>query len=328
MRALQFNGKEAVLVNDAPRPQPSPGEALIRTVKAGVCSTDIEICRGYMNFTGTLGHEFVGIVEEVNGPDRRKLLGKRVVGAINAVCGKCDMCRSGLSTHCRNRTVLGIDGRDGCFAEYFVLPLINLLPVPDHVDDDTAVFTEPLAAALQARQQLHIEGEPYITVLGDGRLGLLTAQVIAGLNASVRVIGKHPEKLALCEKWGIKHRLLNETGLRKDQDVVIDCTGSADGLTTALNMVRPRGKILLKTTVAPDSADAAVLINNLARIVIDEIDLTGSRCGSMNEALQALARGEVDVFSLITGRMRLSDGPAFLNAAARPDSIKIIVDMK
>lgn len=323
MRAIRFNGNEAVLERHARRPEPAAGEALIRPTRVGVCATDLEICKGYMQFTGTLGHEFVGVVEQINGPDRRNLRGKRVVGGINAVCGECDLCKAGLSTHCRNRTVLGIQGRDGCFADSFTLPVANLLPVPDQVDDDAAVFTEPLAAAIQARQQLRIEGKPFITVLGDGRLGLLVAQVMAGLNASVRVIGKHPEKLALCEKWGIKHRLLEEVGLRNDQDVVVDCTGSADGLSAALRMVRPRGKIVLKTTVAPD--ERLQCQDLFARIVINEVTLLGSRCGPMNEALLALARAEVDVVSLISKRMKLSDGPAILEAAARPGVLKVLV---
>ncbi|MCK4873351.1 MAG: alcohol dehydrogenase catalytic domain-containing protein [Phycisphaerales bacterium] len=327
MRALRFDGKQPVLVHDAPELEPAPGEALIRPIRVGVCSTDLELCKGYMGFIGTLGHEFVGIVESVNGSDPRKLTGKRVVGGINVVCTKCDMCRAGLSTHCRNRTVLGIVGRDGCFADRFTLPETNLALVPDNVDDDTAVFTEPLAAALQIKHQLRIEGSPYITVLGDGRLGLLAAQVAAQLNASVRVIGKHADKLAMCEKWGIKHRLLSEVGLREDQDIVIDCTGSADGLTTALRMVRPRGTILLKTTVVSDAADGVDHQANLAHIVINEIDLVGSRCGSMSEAMESLTRCEVDVVSLISKRMRLDDGPAILSAATQPGVIKVLVDV-
>ncbi|MFG0252845.1 MAG: alcohol dehydrogenase catalytic domain-containing protein [Phycisphaerales bacterium JB038] len=323
MRALRFDGKAAVLDSGAPRPAPAAGEALIRPLRVGVCATDLEICKGYMGFTGTLGHEFVGVVEEVIGPDPRQLRGKRVVGGINAVCGACDLCKAGLSTHCRQRTVLGIQGRDGCLADLFTLPLVNLIPVPDQLDDDAATFTEPVAAAIQARQQLRVEGKPFITVLGDGRLGLLVAQVMAGMNASVRVIGKHSAKLAFCEKWGIKHRLLGEVGLRNDQDVVVDCTGSAEGMRTALAMVRPRGKIVLKTTVAPDTSTNCQDL--LARIVINEIEVLGSRCGPMNEAVIALTRGEIDVVSLISRRMKLSDGPKILQAAAEPGVLKVLV---
>lgn len=327
MKALRFQGGKPVYVEDAPEPAPTDGEAVIRPLRMGICATDLEICKGYMGFTGTLGHEFVGVVEEVVGEDRRKLKGRRVVGGINAVCRKCDMCRAGLSTHCRRRTVLGIQGRDGCFAERFALPLANLVPVPDPIDDDAASFAEPLAAALQAKAQLHIEGEPYITVLGDGRLGLLTAQVMAQLNASVRVVGRHPAKLEHCEKWGIKHRLLDDVGLRQDQDVVVDCTGSASGLTTALGMVRPRGKIVLKTTVSPQDQSSAHHVENLARIVINEIEVIGSRCGSIPEAIDSLARSEVDVLSLISRRMRLSDGVQALRVAAEPDVMKVLLDV-
>jgi len=304
-------------------PTPAPGEALIHTRLAGVCSTDLEICRGYMGHTGVLGHEFVGVVEALadDVADRYgHLVGRRVVGAINCVCGKCDLCRRGLSSHCRHRTVLGIAGRDGCFAERFTLPAVNLLAVPDHLDDDRAVFTEPLAAALQVRQQLHVEGQPYITVLGDGRLGLLVAQVTAKLNASVRLIGKHENKLALCEKWGIKHRLVGEVSPRADQDVVIDCTGRADGLTLALAMVRPRGRIVMKTTVAgPVNVD-------LAPVVVNEVELIGSRCGSMADALAALAGDEVDVLSLISRRVKLADGVQALQLAADTRHIKVLIE--
>ena len=252
MQALVYDGKQPRLNprHDAPASAP-PGEAIIRPLRMGVCATDLEICRGYMGFTGVLGHEFVGIVEDAAGRDARKWIGKRVVGNINCVCGKCDMCRAGLREHCRDRTVLGIAGRDGCFAERFTLPVKNLLAVPDHVDDDHAVFTEPLAAAYQILRQLTIEGRPYITVLGDGRLGLLCAQVMSQLNATVRVVGKHADKLALCEKWNVKHRLLDDVGLLNDQDIVVDCTGSPTGLTTAMKLVRPRGTMVIKTPVAP-----------------------------------------------------------------------------
>lgn len=324
MRALIYDGKSPRLQPRYDEPTLQSGEAMIRPTLTGVCSTDLEICKGYMGLTGVLGHEFVGIVEELadDCPDRyRKLIGRRVVGGINCVCGKCDMCAGGLSTHCRQRTVLGIDGRDGCFAERFTLPAVNLLEVPDHVDDDRAVFCEPVAAALQARKQLHVEGEPYITVLGDGRLGLLTAQVMAKLNVSVRVIGKHERKLALCEKWGIKHRLISDVSPRADQDVVVDCTGSAEGLKTAMAMVRPRGKIILKTTVAgPCNV-------NLAPLVIHEIELIGSRCGSMAEGLAAIAADEVEVLSLITRRVKLDDGPKALQLAADPDHIKVLIEI-
>jgi len=323
VQGLVFDGKQLRFDAKLPEPELKPGEAIVRPLRAGICSTDLEIVRGYMGFTGVLGHEFVGIVEQIAGdaPDRaKKLKDQRVVGSINCVCGKCDMCTSGLRTHCRNRTVLGIQNRNGCFAERFALPAANLLAVPDGVDDDQAVFTEPLAAACEARQQLHVEGQPYITVLGDGRLGLLVAQVLALLNASVRVVGKHPEKLAKCEKWGVKHRLLEDIIPRADQDVVVDCTGSGDGLALAMKLVRPRGKIMLKTTVA-DQAGV-----DLSPIVIHEIELIGSRCGPFPDALALLADGSVDVIGLISRRVRLADGVEGFRLARQSDVIKVLIE--
>ncbi len=326
MRALVFDGND--LTFDAKRPDPSPtsGEAAIRPLQMGVCATDLELCKGYMGYTGVLGHEFVGQVESVADKSDKQWVGKRVVGRINCVCGKCDMCQKGLREHCRNRTVLGILNRDGCFADAFTLPVANLLEVPDSVDDDHAVFTEPLAAAYQIIRQLTIEGRPFITVLGDGRLGLLCAQVMSQLNATVRLVGKHADKLALCEKWGIKHRLLEDVGLRGDQDIVVDCTGSASGLTTAMQMVRPRGKIVLKTTVAPTPRSDDNNKIDLSPLVINEIELIGSRCGPFDRALQALSAEEVDVVSLISRRAKLADGVDAMSVAARSDVIKVLLE--
>ena len=276
-----------------------------------------------MGFTGVLGHEFVGVVEGVSDDaDERGqgLMGQRVVGSINCVCGACDMCQRGLSNHCRDRTVLGIAGRDGCLADRFVLPLRNLHAVPEVMDDDTAVFTEPVAAAVNVMQRLRIEARPYITVLGDGRLGLLTAQVLARLNASVRVLGKHAAKLELCERWGIRHRLVDDVTPRADQDVVVDCTGSATGLAMAMRLVRPRGTIALKTTVADQQGV------DLSPIVIHEIDVVGSRCGPFPDALSLLADEAVEVIGLISRRVRLEDGVEGLRAAAQADVIKVLIE--
>ena len=322
VRALVFDGNELKLDERYPEPRPEPGEALIRPIQMGLCATDVELCRGYMAFTGVIGHEFVGRVEQVSGQRGRQLVGKRVVGTINCVCGKCDMCKAGLREHCRDRTVLGISNRDGCCADGFVLPVQNLLEVPDSVDDDRAVFIEPLAAAYQVLRQLTVEGRPYVTVLGDGRLGLLCAQVMTQLNATVRLVGKHPEKLALCEKWGVKHRLLQDVGLRADQDIVVDCTGAAEGFELAMQMVRPRGKIVLKTTVAAEQ-DRKPL--DLSPLVINEIQVLGSRCGPFPDAIFALASDQVDVLSLISRRMRLADGVAAAAVAQQPDVIKVLL---
>ncbi|MFP4145749.1 MAG: MDR/zinc-dependent alcohol dehydrogenase-like family protein [Phycisphaeraceae bacterium] len=322
MQAIVYDGKEPKFAANHPEPELSGDEVLIRPLRMGVCSTDLELCRGYMGFEGVLGHEFVGVVEEAKGRRGKKWVGKRVVGSINCVCGRCDMCRAGLKEHCRSRTVLGIQDRDGCFAERFTLPAVNLHAVPEHIDDDTAVFTEPLAAAMQILRQITIEGRPYITVLGDGRLGLLCAQVMSQLNATVRCVGKHPEKLELCEKWGVKHRLLEEVGLRQDQDIVVDCTGSASGLETAMGMVRPRGTIVLKSTVSPRAQKQI----DLSPIVIHEITVVGSRCGPFHEALALMSSEKVDVVSLISRRMKLSDGAEVLKAASQRGNIKVLVE--
>jgi threonine dehydrogenase-like Zn-dependent dehydrogenase len=325
MRALRFDGKAPRLATNHPRPQPERGEALIRARKAAVSAIDLELCKGMFGFTGTLGHEFVGAVESIDGEDRTDLIGKRVVGSVAAVCGRCDMCVAGLSNHCRNKTVLGMQGRDGCLADWLVLPVSNLVAVPDPVDDDHAVFVEPLAAAIQSARQLTIEGKPYITVLGDGPLGLLMVQVMAKLNASVRLIGRYSEKLALCEKWQIKHRHADDIGRRADQDIVVDCTGTCGGLELAMQLVRPRGTIVLKTMLAGETGVAAEV--DRSPIVMKEITLLGSRSGPISEALSMIAGGAVDVVSLIGKRMTLNDGPAVLRAAAQPGMLKVLVDI-
>ncbi len=323
MIALTLDSQQVKVDPGFGEPVLKPGEAMIRPTRMGVCSTDLELCKGYMGFSGVLGHEFVGVVESVAERKDSKWVGKRVVGSINCVCGTCDMCKSGLREHCRERTVLGIAGRDGCFAERFTLPAWNLIEVPDNVDDDHAAFTEPLAAAYQILRQLNIEGRPYITVLGDGRLGLLCAQVMSQLNATVRCVGKHNEKLQLCEKWGVKHRLLEDVGLRNDQDIVVDCTGSSGGLIAAMGMVRPRGTIVMKTTVAPQADKQQI---DLSPLVVNEINLIGSRCGPFGDALNALSGEKVDVLSLISRRMKLADGVDALKAAGQPGVIKVLLE--
>ncbi len=317
MRALVFDNVLSYQPRHA-EPVEVDGDTLIRVRRAGVCSTDIEITRGYMNFRGVLGHEFVG--EVAASPDK-KLVGQRVVGEINVVCGRCDLCLSGLSNHCRNRTVVGIVGRSGAFADYIRLPQQNLHLVPKSIDDDTAVFVEPLAAALAVPRQIRVDGKTWVTVLGDGRLGLLVAQVLRNAGAPVRVIGKHPEKLALCEKWQVRSRPLADILPRHDQDVVVDCTGSAAGFEMAMQMVRPRGTIVLKSTVAAGKA------LNLAPIVVDEITVVGSRCGPFREALAALERKEVDVASLISRRYRIEQGVEAMAAAKRSDVLKVLLTM-
>src|SRR5689334_22130121 len=318
MRALVFD-KTLSFAPRRPDPKRDEGECLIKVRRAGVCATDLEITKGYMGFAGVLGHEFVG--EVVESPAERRWMGKRVVGEINVVCGRCDLCLSGLSSHCRNRTVLGILKRDGAFADYVRLPAINLHEVPGAVEDDAAVFVEPLAAAFQVLKQVKLDGKRWVTVLGDGRLGLLCAQVLRNAGCPVRVIGKHAEKMRLCDQWGIRSRAVADITPRHDQDVVVDCTGSAAGLEMAMQLVRPRGTIVLKSTVAAGQAI------NLAPIVIDEINVVGSRCGPFKEAIKALAEKSVDVTSMIHKRMKIEQGVEAMDVAGRPGVLKVLLTM-
>jgi threonine dehydrogenase-like Zn-dependent dehydrogenase len=317
MRALTFDQ----YLSFSPRhagPPATDGDTLIKVHQAGICSTDIEITRGYMGFRGILGHEFVGTVVE---SPQKDLVHQRVVGEINIVCGRCDLCLSGLSSHCRDRSVLGILKHDGAFADYVRLPAVNLHVLPKSIDDDQAVFVEPLAAAFQVLKQIKLDGRKWVTVLGDGRLGLLVAQVLRNAGCPVRVIGKHPEKLALCEKWSIRSRALADMTPRHDQDVVVDCTGSAAGFEVAMQMVRPRGTIVLKSTVAMGKP------LNLAPLVIDEITVVGSRCGPFKDAIRALAEKSVDVVSLITRRVRIEQAVEAMELATRPGALKVLLTM-
>jgi threonine dehydrogenase-like Zn-dependent dehydrogenase len=325
MRSLVFD-KTLSLDTRRPEPNAADGDTLLRIRQAGICSTDLELTRGYMNFRGILGHEFVArVVSSAN----KDLVDQRVVGEINIVCGRCDLCLSGLSNHCRSRSVLGILNHDGAFADFLRMPAVNLHVLPKTVDDDHAIFVEPLAAAFQVIKQLGAhghngvaEGRRWVTVLGDGRLGLLVAQVMRNAGYPVRVIGKHADKLAICEKWSIRSRPLADIVPRHDQDVVVDCTGSANGFELAMQMVRPRGTIVLKSTVAAGKAI------NLSPLVIDEITVIGSRCGPFREAIRALAEKQVDVTSLITRRMKLDQGLEAMELAARPGVLKVILTME
>ncbi len=316
MRAVEY-ADQAVFRADRPDPRPRRGEVIVQVARAGVCSTDLEILAGYMGFRGVLGHEFVGRV--LDGP--AKWRNKRVVAEINCVCGRCDMCAGGLKNHCRDRTVLGIDGRDGAFADKVAVPVWNLHAVPDSVSDDEAVFTEPLAAAMQLTRQIRFEGVQKVVVLGAGRLGQLVARALRPTCPSLLLVGKHPAKLSLAEKAHIQTVPLAEFVPRRDADVVVEATGSPSGLQLACVTVRPRGTIALKSTYAGSQTVA------LAPLVIDEITLIGSRCGPFPEALAALARRDVDVAHLISGRLPLERGVEALELAGRPDVVKVILDV-
>lgn len=317
MKALVFDGALR-FVPDYPDPTPLPGEALIRVTRAGICNTDLEIVKGYMGFTGVLGHEFVGVVEE--SPDKQ-LVGKRVVGEINCPCGTCELCRHGLSRHCPTRTVLGIAGRNGAFAEHLTLPVANLHVLPDDLPDDVAVFTEPTAAAFQILEQLpHLGGQHSVVVLGDGKLGLLVAQVLATTVCRLLVVGKHPDKLRILQNRGIRTCLTDK--IHGDSfDVVVDCTGSPSGFEMASKLVRPRGTIVLKSTVA----DAAAM--NLAPLVVNEVTVIGSRCGPFEPALHALLSGQVEVRPLIAATYPLEEGVAAMQHAGQKGTLKVLLQM-
>jgi threonine dehydrogenase-like Zn-dependent dehydrogenase len=313
MRALVFDGN-LHLRTDYPDPTPLPGESIVKVELAGICGTDLEITRGYMGYRGVPGHEFVGRVVQ---SDDATLLGQSVVGEINASCGKCDRCIDGLGRHCATRTVLGILGRDGAFAEYLRLPNANLLPLPDTVAEESAVFVEPYAAACEIFDQAQLKRTDRIAILGDGRLGAMVALALHGDQFTPVVAGHHPEKLKRLSALGLRTQLASE--LAPGYDVVIDCTGRSDGFTLAIATVRPRGTIILKSTAA---AGAAI---NLAPLVINEIAVIGSRCGRFQPAVAALAAARFDPRPLIDEEFSLDDGVAAFAAAADKSKFKIVI---
>ena len=308
MLALRVDRKK-VSVKEVEKPQRAD-EALVRVVLSGICNTDLEIARGYAGFSGTIGHEFVGVDES----------GQRVVGEINAGCGECELCRGGDSRHCAARTVLGIHGRDGAHAEFLQLPRVNLLPVPDNVPDEHAVFTEPLAAACGVLERVTINSDDRVAVIGDGKLGLLCAQVIGLTGASVVLIGKHAEKLRIAERRGIQTTSPKLAGKRKREfDVVVEASGSATGFSLALDLLRPRGQLILKSTFhGKTELDAAP-------IVVDEISIVGSRCGRFAPALDLLKKKAIDVDSLISEEYPLSKGVHAMRRAATKGVLKVLL---
>jgi threonine dehydrogenase-like Zn-dependent dehydrogenase len=315
--ALTFDGTLRFR-SDVVVPRPRADEALIKVRTAGICNTDIEITRGYKGFHGILGHEFVGEVVECGAS---WWIGRRVCGEINVACGACTHCDAGLSTHCVRRAVLGIVGWDGAFAEYLVLPVRNLHKAPDTLTDDVAVFVEPVAAAYEILQQVSIdEGTPVI-VLGDGKLGLLCAQVIRHAGADVLLVGKHDEKLRIARELGIAAgREDSADGTRAA--VVVEATGSPAGLQQAIDLVEPRGTIVLKSTT---SSQMQV---DLSAIVVKEITVVGSRCGPFREAIGGLESGFVQVLPLISERYPLSRAVHALERATQPGVLKVLIDIK
>jgi alcohol dehydrogenase len=314
MLALVFN-ETLRLESDYPLPQLQPGEARIRPHLVGICNTDIEITRGYMGFRGVPGHEFVGTVEE---SDDTAWIGRRVVGEINAACRRCPACLRGDESHCPQRTTLGIDRRDGAMAEAFLLPTTCLHVVPESLPDEAAVFVEPLAAALEILQQMHLRPTERVAVVGDGKLGSLIVQVLRLTGCDLTLIGRHPERWSLFEHQGIVCR--HSTDMPDTLfDVVVDCSGQPDGLDTARQLIRPRGRLVLKSTF---QAQANL---NLSMVVVDEMQLIGSRCGPFAAALRLLERGLIETEPLIDDRFSLSDGLSAF--AAAPGKCKMLLEV-
>lgn len=317
MKGLWLDSDGVRLRDDLPRPAPPDGEALIRVIRAGICNTDIELIRGYYPYDGILGHEFVGVVEDGPPP----LLGRRVCGEINAVCGECRACRSGRRTHCEDRTVLGIVQRDGAFAEYLTLPAENLHPVPDTVSTDAATFTEPLAAALEIREQIRVRPEDRVLVVGDGKLGQLIARSLLPTGCALHAVGRHERKLDLLRKRGAVV-VADDAVEERVYNIAIECTGNEAGFETARRALRPRGTLVMKSTYT------GRLTIDAAAVVVDELTLLGSRCGPFAPALRMLASGQVDVEDLVDARYPLVEAEAAIEHATRPGVLKVLLDME
>lgn len=319
MKAVVFD-KELKLVNDYEKPIPKKGEALIRVTLAGICNTDYEITKGYMGYKGVLGHEAVGVVEEINDEDQ-SLLGKRVVPEISYGCKKpdCPYCAEKLYRHCPDRHTLGIWRKDGVFAEYFTMPLEVLFEVPANVPDEQAVFVEPLAAACEITEQLHIKPFEKVIVLGDGKLGLITALTLNAQNIDVTLVGKHQNKLDIAKAQGVKTSLLQDFPIEKKYDVVVEATGSVSGFETSIALTKPRGVLVLKSTVATGKE------LNLAPIVIDEITVLGSRCGQFGPALRLLKSEKIDFSPLISAKYDADNAIEAFEKNKQKDTLKVLL---
>ncbi len=337
MRAVKFDGKQVVLDSRAAEPVAGPGEALIRTTRLSIGPLDLAVMRGMTNFRGTLGREFVGLVESVNHlpgrEDQAKWVGRRVTVQASIPCGTCDRCRGGLSLHCGSRTVPGVFGRDGYFADRVSLPLTSLVEIPKALGDEEAVLAQCVADALHAASMVRVEGKTFVTVIGDSLDALLTAQAMTRRNATVRLLGRDERKLSICEKWGIKHRPIDEVGLRQDQAIVVECTDTHEGLNMALGLVRPRGSLILKSPLGnipsqswldPVNQDWSRLES--ARIIANEITVLGARSGSVNDAIEPLVRKEIDLLNVVSRRFKLADAVAALKAATDPAQVKIVLE--
>ena len=319
MKAIVFDN-ELKFDNNYSKPTPQKGEALIRVTLAGICNTDYEITKGYMGYIGVLGHEFVGVVEEVNDGDQ-SWVGKRVVAEISWGCDNpnCEWCAKKNYRHCPNRHTIGIWKKDGCMAEYITLPTNILFEVPENVTDEQAVFVEPLAAACEILEQLHIEPTSKVLVLGDGKLGLTTALTLNAHNLDVLLVGKHQNKLDIAKAQGVKTQLLSEFKQEKKYDVVVEATGSASGFETSMSLTKPRGVLVLKSTVATGKE------LNLAPIVIDEITVLGSRCGQFGPALRLLENNRIDFKHFISKTYSIDQALEACEANKDKETLKILI---
>ena len=314
MKATCFDGKN--MKYDENYPDPKPGEVLVRVSLAGICGTDLEILDGYMAYDGILGHEFVGTVEKSDNPG---LIGKRVVGEINAGCGACESCESGMDRHCPNRTVLGILKRDGAFAEFLSLPEKNLHVIPDSITDEQAVFVEPLAAAFEIKEQVSLQPQWSVAVVGDGRLAQLIIQVLKLTCPNLTCFGRHPSKLVSLVNGGIKIKIGIEPSDEQSFDLAVEATGSNSGFGDAMKLIKPRGIVILKSTIASrENLD-------LTPAVVNEITLIGSRCGLFKPAIDALASGIVSVDSMIDSTFPLEQFSKAIEHAKKPDTLKVFL---
>ena len=332
MLAFIVQGRRLV-AKKKPLPKLRKGWALIRVRLAGICNTDVEILRGYHNFRGTAGHEFVGQVAEVRGVSnatKKRWMGQRVCGEISISCSAhgfkpvCDFCRRGLKTHCARRTVLGIVAHDGAFAEYLALPLENLHLVPDNITDEQAVFVEPLAAACEILEQVDVKKFRFAAVLGDGKLAQLIARVLHTAIPRVVMYGKHEQKLAVARRAGIQTRKVRgDAGdvkrIKEDFPLVVEATGSPTGLALGQQMTEPRGTLVLKSTF-----HGAAPVETWP-IVVKEINVIGSRCGPFAKAIALLRSGKVDPRPLITRRFPLTEASTAIRFAQQSGVMKVLL---
>ncbi|HED53556.1 MAG TPA: hypothetical protein ENJ00_05075 [Phycisphaerales bacterium] len=336
VRALITDSNGPRLTDSQPSPELGPTDALVRIERAGISSLDLAAIAGRVNHHGVLGHELVGTVERLGERlASSPLLGQLVVASPNIACGTCDLCRKGLSGHCRSRRVLGLLNHDGTLAQHVVLPARNLVALPAGVDPELAVLAPAVADAIHVAHLAPVERQTYVTVLGDGAGALLAAQILAKRNASVRLLGAREERFGLCERWRVRHRHIDEAGRRADQDVVVVClepeTGPSltgeHGLLTALGMLRPRGTLVLQGPPVPVEGLDLSFGGNLDRVIRDEIRVLGARSGRIAEGVQAIASGLVDLPPLITRRGKLDEGVSLLRAAAEPEQIRTVVEI-